>query len=242
MDVVVTRDDQHGRGATPFRALTDSRDGKPGVRVAKGRFIRFTASTGPLGQERIGADLAIAVDPSNSGNVWLAWCDRVGGATGTDWTMHVCRSTDRGQTWGNRNLRTVTNAKNPTLAVNSAGLVGLMFQQLVGTGPTARWVTQLELTTDAWATAPTSFVLHTANAREPARDGLPYLGDYMRLLAVGTDFYGVFSGSNRPASANFPNGVTYQRNADFTTQTLFKNDNTMPVDISIDPFFVRYTP
>ena len=242
MDVVVTRDDKHGRGATPFRALTDSHDGKPGVRVAKNRFIRFTASTGPLGQERIGADLAIAVDPSSSDKVWLAWCDRVGGATGTDWTMHVCHSTDRGQTWGNRNLRTVTNAKNPALAVNAQGLVGLMFQQLVGTGPAARWVTQLELSNDAWATAPTSFVLHTANAKEPPRDGLPYLGDYIRLLCLGDDFYGVFSGSNRPASANFPNGVTYQRNADFTSQTLLKADSTTPVAVSIDPFFVRYTP
>ena len=110
------------------------------------------SSTGPLGQERIGADLAIAVDPSNSDNVWLAWCDRVGGATGTDRTMHVCHSTDRGQTWGNRNLRTVTNAKNPTLAVNANGLVGLMFQQLVGAGPAGRWVTQLE--TSATPTSP----------------------------------------------------------------------------------------
>ena len=40
----------------------------------------------------------------------------------------------------------------------------------------------------------------------------------------------------------FPNGVTYQRNADFATQTLLGTDNTSPVDISIDPFFVRYTP
>jgi hypothetical protein len=59
---------------------------------------------------------------------------------------------------------------------------------------------------------------------------------------VDADFYGVFSGSNRPASANFPNGVTYQRNADFTTQTLFKTDHVSPVSISIDPFFVRYAP
>jgi hypothetical protein len=242
MDVVVTRDDHHGGGTTPFRALTDPQDGKPGVRVAKNRFIRFTASVGPLGQERIGADLTIAVDPASSDNVWLAWCDRVGGATATDWTMHVRRSTDRGQTWGSTDLRTVTNAKNPALAVNSQGLVGFMFQQLVGTGPAARWVSQLELTDDAWATPATRFVLHTANSKEPPRTGLPYLGDYIRLLAVDTDFYGVFSGSNRPASANFPNGVQYQRNADFTTQRLFKTDNATPVAISIDPFFVRYTP
>ena len=107
----------------------------------------------------------------------------VGGATGTDWTMNMCHSTDRGQTWGNRSLRTVTNAKNPTLAVNANGLVELTFQQLVGAGPAARWVTRLE-TTAAWPTAPTSFVLHTANAKAPRRQGLPYLGDYIRLLAV----------------------------------------------------------
>jgi hypothetical protein len=173
MDVVVARDDQHGRGPTPFRALVDSQDGKPGVRVAKGRFIRFTSSTGPLGQERIGADLAIAVDPSNSDNVWLAWCDRVGGATGTDWTMHVCHSTDRGQTWGNRNLRTVTNAKNPTLAVNANGLVGLMFQQLVGAGPAGRWVTQLETTGDAWATAPRASCCTPPTRRSRRAKGCP---------------------------------------------------------------------
>ena len=43
-------------------------------------------------------------------------------------------------------------------------------------------------------------------------------------------------------SSNVPNGVTCQRNADFTSQTLVKTDNTTPVAVSIDPFFVRYTP
>lgn len=33
-----------------------------------------------------------------------------------------------------------------------------------------------------------------------------------------------------------------QSNPDFATQTLLGTDNTSPVDISIDPFFVRYTP
>ena len=166
----------------------------------------------------------------------------VGGATGTDWTMNMCHSTDRGQTWGNRNLRTVTNAKNPTLAVNAKRPRGVHV-------PAARRRRSHRALGHAARAdrrclrdAPTSFVLHTANAQEPRRDFLPYLGDYIRLLAVGDDFYGVFAGSNRPASANFPNGVSYQRNADFTTQKLFKTDNTTPVAVSIDPFFVRYTP
>jgi hypothetical protein len=42
--------------------------------------------------------------------------------------------------------------------------------------------------------------------------------------------------------ANFPNGVAYQRNANFTTHTLLRNDGATPVPVSIDPFFVHYAP
>ncbi len=99
-----------------------------------------------------------------------------------------------------------------------------------------------ETTADAWATAAQRFVLHSALSSSPPRDFFPYLGDYIRLLAVGDDFYGVFSGSNLPDRANFPNGVAYQRNANWTTHTLVGADGVTPVAVSIDPFFVRYTP
>jgi hypothetical protein len=240
MDVVLTRDDNWGGGTSPFRALIDSGDGHAGKRVAKNRFIRFTASTGPLGQERIGSDLAVAVDPSDSDRVWVAWCDRVGGAAGTDWTLHVRRSNNRGQTFGTERRR-VTNAKNPALAVNAQGVTALMFQQLVGTGAARRWVTALELTGNAFQTK-TRHVLHTALASDPPRQFLPYLGDYIRLVAVEDDFYGVFSGSNLPDTANFPSGVTYQRNANWTTHTLLRTDNSTPVPASVDPFFVHHSP
>jgi hypothetical protein len=36
--------------------------------------------------------------------------------------------------------------------------------------------------------------------------------------------------------------VSYQRNANFTTQTLLNVDNATPVPISIDPFFFSVTP
>jgi len=238
-DIVVVRDDAWAAAANPFAALTDPDDAAVGLRVARDRFLRFTASTGPLGQERIGADLAITVDPASSANVWLAWADRVGGPDATDWTIHVRRSTDRGATWSD-DLRTITDAKNPALAVNGRGLLCFMSQQLVGTAPAARWVTQLELTSDGWAEPATTFVLHTARADDPRRLGLPYLGDYIRLEAVDDDFYGVFSGSNLPDTANFPNGVTYRRNADWNAHVLLNVDNVTPVGTSIDPFFVRH--
>ena len=237
IDIVVTRDDNWGSSATPFSALVEppppQGDGVIGQRVATNRFVRFNAL---MGQERLGADLSIAVDPTDSGTVWIAWCDRVGGMAGTDWTLHVSRSTDRGQTWS-ADVRTITNAKNPNLAVNSDRLLGLAYQQFTGT----QWVTQLELTSNAWGSAAETHVLHQAPSSTPSRTFLPFIGDYIRLLAVGSDFYGVFCGNNTPDMANFPSGVTYQRGADWGTHTLLGTDGVTPVSTSIDPFFFHWT-
>jgi hypothetical protein len=232
-DVVVTRDDSWASGATPFSNLVDSGDQVAGQRVATAQFSKWNDT---MGQERLGADLTIAVDPTNSSNVWVGWCDRVGGASGTDWTVHVSRSTDRGQTWS-ADIRTITNVKNPSLAIASSGQLGLLYQAYTGTN----WATSLELTWDAWATPAVTVALHTASASAPVGTFLPYIGDYVRLLTVGTDFYGVFCGNNTPDTANFPSGVTYQRNADWTAHTLLSTDNATAVAVSIDPFFFHYS-
>ena len=231
IDIVVTRDDNWGSGS--FQSLLDSGDSKVGQRVATGAFIKWNDT---MGQERLGGDLTIAVDPTNSSTVYVAWCDRVGGSAGTDWTVHVRRSTNKGQSWS-ADLRTITNVKNPSLAVNNAGHVGLLYQQFTS----SRWVTQIEVSPTAWSQVVTPTVLHTAPSTTPSSAFLPYLGDYVRLLAMGADFYGVFCGNNTPDTANFPNGVTYQRNANWTTHTLLNTDNVTPVAVSIDPFFFEYT-
>jgi hypothetical protein len=235
-DVVVVRDDDWGNGPNPFTALTDSGDGKVGQRVVTGRSVPFEDFG--LGPDRIGGDLSIAVDPNNSSTVYILWADRVGA---NDYTLHVRRSTDRGVTWSANDLRTVTNAKNGALAINSAGTVALLYQAFIG-GANPRWVTHLERTTDAFGSK-TDLVLADTPADQPPQSALspilPYLGDYCDLTAVGTDFCGVFSASNIPNNANFPQGVTYQRNANFTTQTLLNLDGVTPVQVSIDPFFFR---
>ncbi len=236
MDVVVTRDDAWGSGANPFTALTDATDRAIGQKVVTGRTVVWNAM---MGQERLGADSAIAVDPTNSNVVWVAWGDRVGGATGS-WTIHVHRSTDRGQSWSN-DLRTVTKGKNPGLAVNSNRQLGLSCQQLVGLGASQRWQTTFEVTADGWRTPVKPAALHTALAAQPVHTFLPYLGDYARLLAVGLDFFGVFSGSNHPDKANFPHDVVYQRNVDWTAHTLYDLDGITPVPDSIDPFFFHWS-
>jgi len=234
-DVVVVRDDSWGSGGTPFTALKDPSDGLAGRRVAQGvtfPFMRLGTST--TGQQRLGGSVSIAVDPGNSDRVYVAWCDR---QPNSILTAHVRRSSDRGQTWSPADLLTVNNATNVALAITTAGTIGLLYQQLSGTGAAQRWVTHLRRSADGinWS----DLVLATVPAATPAKIFDPYIGDYDHLVAVGKDLYGIFSTSNVPNKANFPNDVTYQRNANFTTHQLLKTDNTTPVEPSIDPFFFR---
>ena len=235
-DVVVVRDDDWAAGATQFAALVDAGDGLVGQRVVTGVNVPFE-NFQTMGMERlVASDLSIATDPTNSSRVYVAWGDRPAGTSNL--TLHVRRSLNRGQTWSAADIRTVSNAKAPVLAINSRGRVALGYQQLSGPASALRWVTQVEQTSDAFVTTATT-VLATVPANTPAPTFLPYLGDYMDLKAVGKDFYGIFSTANTPNNANFPSGVQYQRNANFGTQTLLANDGVTPVAASIDPFFYR---
>ncbi len=82
---------------------------------------------------------------------------------------------------------------------------------------------------------------HQRTLPTPASLYATYLGDYIKLLAIGRDFFGTFSASNAPEEANFPSGVNYQRNVNWATQTLLGNDGVTPVPVSIDPFFFKLT-
>ena len=234
-EAIVVRDDNWGTGATPFSALTDTSDTLPGRRVATGLSFPFN-QTGVVanGQERWGGDLSIAVDPRNSSTVYLAYSTRVGGV----YTINVVRSLDRGVTWSSSPLLSVSNGKNPALAINSLGTVAVLYQQFTGTGATQRWGTHFRTTN---GTTWSDTLLCTTLSQSPARSGSPYLGDYEHLLALGKNFYGVFSASNVPDLANFPQGVTFLRNHDFAAKKLFALDGVTVVAPSIDPYFFKVT-
>ena len=168
--------------------------------------------------------------------MYIAYSNQPGSA----YTLHVLRSQNGGETWTN-DLRTIPNAKNPGLAINSDGKVGFAYQQLVSRDGGNRWVTHLERTTDGFTSSVVDLVLSDTPADTPVTEGEPYLGDYLGLLALGKDFYGAFTANNTPDRNNFPSGVSYQRNANFNTTTLLANDGTTPVPVSIDPFFFKVT-
>jgi len=230
-DVVVVRDDSGGGGSNPFSNLKDT-DGIAGKIVAPG--IKFTWNN-QLGHQRLGGNLAIAVDPSNSSIVYLAWA-QVHPETG--YTLHLRRSIDRGATWSPNDLRTIGRATNAALAVNKNGKVGYLCQRITGTGDSERWVTQFESSVDGinWNT----LILSNVPANTPVPRFQPYIGDYAGLVSVDKDFYGIFSANNSPDLTRFPNGVKYQRRHDFTTRRLFDLSGNQ-VSISIDPFFFKVT-
>src|SRR5439155_2802727 len=119
----------------PFSALIDPSDGQPGHFVAQKCVIplltpQAPGQPGPFGQERIGSNLSIAVDPRFSNVVYVAWCDLVTAPPAKPaYTLHMRRSTDRGVSWSN-DLLTVANALNPGIAINSNSKVGFLYQQL----------------------------------------------------------------------------------------------------------------
>ncbi len=227
-DVVVTRDDNGAAGATPFGDLLDPADGLAGRFVVQNVRIPFSNSP-TLGQERIGSSLSIAVDPNNSAIVYIAWADRVG--SGDVYTVHLRRSTDRGVTWSAADLRTITNATNPSVAIAGNGTVGFLYQAVVG----GRWETRLEQSRDGFATRQDD-LLASVPSNTPTVQFLPYIGDYNFLLAVGNEFRGVFSANNAPVAGNFPPGIVYQRSANFSNGTLDDGAGNA-VSVSIDPFF-----
>lgn len=228
-DIVVVRDDHGAASPNPFQDLLDPSDNLPGRKVVTN--VKIPWSNAPtMGNERIGSTLSLAVHPTNSNIVYVAWADRVGGET---YTLHVRRSTDRGVSWSG-DLRTVKNATCGSLAVAPNGTAAFLYQQYVSECQ-GFWATHLEQSSDGFQTKEDLILAYTpANTPEP--QFLPYIGDYNFLVCVGNEFRGVFSASNAPVLDNFPCGVRYQRNVDFAKERLLSTGGSQ-VGISIDPFY-----
>jgi hypothetical protein len=232
LEVVVVRDDQWGAAGQPFTDLHDPDDAKPGCRVVKNIVIGNVT----FGQEAGEGELSIAVDPNDSSTVYLAWADE---QAASGYTLHVRRSTDAGETWPDTDeLWTVPMAQNPALAVNSAGTVGFLFQQFRQTRRGPRWESHFRYRAGGFEE---DLLLATVPADTPINSWGTYLGDYIHLMAIERDFYGVFCANNTPDPDNFPNNVSYQRNHDFATKKLLPLAGNADVPISIDPFFLKAT-
>jgi hypothetical protein len=204
-DIVVARDDDGGLisigNPNPFRVI----GGAAGVTVNSGALPRPNGFF--LGQQRIGGDLAIAVDPNNSMTVYLAYVFVTDGQP----VLHVRKSTEGGAagSWGTADILTINNAALPALAVAANGTWGLLYTRLTGTG--AGQMMSTEFYQKQGAGAGRTTVLTAWPKNNPTKSGALYIGDYQQTLALGNTFYGTFSASNEVVLNHFPNGVYYQR-------------------------------
>jgi hypothetical protein len=243
-DVVVVRDDHGATGTTMFEDLKDDTDHQVGARVEQGVTIPW--SNGPtLAQERVGSTLSIAVDPNESKVVYIVWGDRVG--NGDIYSLHLRKSTDRGQNWPKPDLVTLTDATNAALAVADDGTAALLYQQLRGSGNNQIWETHLIQSKTQFASCKPGTAGSTCQdvllaatpavpPKAPKAQFLPYLGDYVGLLAVGKEFRGVFSAANLPEESNFPQGWPFKRDVNRSSHKL-GNGAGGTTDPSIDPFY-----
>jgi len=244
IEVIVVRDDHWGTASSIFSDLKDA-DNLTGVKVVSDRVVNYNRLN--LGNNRLRAsNLSIAVDPTNPAVVYVSWADTMGSIN----SLHVMRSDDWGQTWNDAGLPTIHKATNPALAINNKGKVGFLYQCL--SADEKKWETHIRRrntsgTTAIWDDVVLSQSMFACpvpfDPRCPQGDPESVqLGDYLNLIAVGKDFYGIFSASNYPDRTNFLPGVIFQREHDFNTKKLWTDaTRTNVTKTSIDPFFFHIT-
>lgn len=249
-EVVVVRDDVYG--TRNFGQLLDAGPGSPrGKRVA-GATVPLCNAMHPipayrlppgssLGNARlVGSNLSIAVDPVNEDHVVISWCALASGV----YTLHTRESLNAGVTWTEL-FPPIPNAMNPALAVTTDGRVGLLYQQLVDRQNENWWETHFTLGAISRRGLSTrEYLLHRfPDAELPILNDStvalrPALGEYIDLEAVGTTFYGVFSGMNTPDQERFLGNIhdIYLRRV---VHRELQTTTGEPVIPSVDPFFFK---
>jgi hypothetical protein len=94
-----------------------------------------------LGTQRMVSNLSMAVDPLDPRRVYIFWGDGANNPQPSPYILHVRRSDDFGQSWTSNDVFSIRNALNPCIAVNSDGVVGLLYQELVNRDGKNRWRT-----------------------------------------------------------------------------------------------------
>ncbi len=152
----------------------------------------------------LGGVLHAAVDPTNS-DVYYVYGNRDSGTNNN--RLAIRRLTSDGM--GGLNIGAevfVTGqvqAALPSVAVASDGTVGVLYTQFDGLSPMSSipmFSVHFAMSIDQGATFPTDLVLENflSSATDSGACRQRVLGDYQQVKAVGTTFYGVFTGNGVP--------------------------------------------
>lgn len=208
-EVVIVRDDAGGAGG-----FKDLGAGGVGVTIAG----NVTLPQGFLGQERLGSDLSIAIDPNDSNRLSVAFAAVSGGRP----FVAVTLSTDGGVTW-QQVFATTEGSALPAIAIASNGTIGLLYTNYDGSHLETRFTQSFDVFTSHSEETLSRF---EDQSLVPVFD--PFIGDYQDLVAVGNVFFGTFSASNETDA--FPKRPVLLRDATRLGVT---------VPFSIDPYFFK---
>ena len=232
-EVVVVRDDQGATGASKFSVL-----GAGGVGTVVAAVPWIDDFSGVQANNRIGADLSLAVDPHNPDRVLIAYQSS---PSATVSNLVVSESLDGGAHWTTRATLAAQSSALPALSILDDGTVGLLYEtENLGFAEPHFLVTRNDFADF------TDTVLARSDKTIVPVEYQPYLGDYFDLQSAGMTFAGTFAAPNvnDGALGLFPNGVTFLRSTSGApgTPSFALNDGLgNPVANSIDPFFFTQT-
>lgn len=238
--VIVVREDAYDpESRRLFDDLRDPSDGKAGKIVVADCHVYMTG-VGAMVRERTGSHLALAVHPSNSQFLALAWADSSGAGMNN---LHLKLSFNGGETWTST-IATFTNITAPALSISAEGTVGLLYHQVSGSSnQDFGWKVKLwQFQTSTGERSIHHLATFTNNPIEHlTKESQPFLGEYAGLQYHRGNFCGVFIASNKPDSSMFPSGVQFLRYADWNSHKLYKSPDydkdTTTIGLSLDPYY-----
>jgi len=186
----VMRSDDCGATWTALGASGTSVHGAGAVQTFFTTQFGNPAGGRPVARAR-SSDAWIATDPSG-GDVYAAYVRRDGSGLGQ---IFVARSTDQGVTWASTRVTDGTqHSAYPEIAVAANGAVGVLYIDFVDDGTVTQFRHRFARSFDAGATW-SDEILQSMDPTGLAGAGNGFLwGDYEGLTALGTTFYGVFTG------------------------------------------------
>jgi streptogramin lyase len=196
-----------------------------------------------LGQERIGGDAAIAVDPHNAMHVVVAYGNAPGADHSGELQLVVTESTDGGMNWTQKfstpAIAGGIKSALPALSILQNGTIGLLYASY---DPASDKFSQHLLTTTNDFATTIDTTLATESNVTPVSQFDPYLGDFYDMTSVGDTFYGIFSASNADNGTDaLFSTISFQRNFTGTPGTAsfhLTDANGSTVPFSIDPFLL----
>jgi hypothetical protein len=202
-----------------------------------------------LGQERIGGDAAIAVDPHNAMHVVVAYGNAPGADHSGELQLVVTESADGGMNWTQKfstpAIEGGIKSALPALSILQNGTIGLLYASY--DPATDKFSQHLLTTTNDFATT-IDTTLATESNVTPVSQFDPYLGDFYDMTSVGDTFYGIFSASNADNGTDALFSTTsFQRNFTGTPGTASfhltdANGSTVPSPLTRSSLVCKFWP